>query len=200
MAALGLCQRVTCNPLLIKATGLPVNAETAQQLYAEALAIGLEELHLQTWPDPSGDWYPVAKTLADMGDSVVVKFPAVASAMPAARRLRLNGHRVLITAVSNSLHALWAAEIGADFVAPYVGRLSEAGQDAFALVDQLVALQNQGGPKLLAASVRDLSVLGRLIGAGAYGITVQKALMATGINDAQALEAVAQFEAARKAG
>lgn len=189
--------RATCNPLLMQAAGWPVTLATAAELVHQAEAVGLEELHLQAWPSAPGDWLTVALQLAGLSPRVVVKLPAVPDALRAAQVLKRRGTRVLITAVSNPLHGLWAAEMGADFVAPYVGRLNEAGRDARALIDTLVALQNRQGPVVLAASVRDLTTLGRLVTQGVGAVTLRKALLDEALADPATLSAVAQFEAVR---
>ena len=85
----------------------------------------------------------------------------------------------------------------ADFVAPYVGRLNESGRDAHGLIDTLVALQQRGGPTVLAASIRDLPTLGRLITQGVGAVTLRKALLDEALADEATLGAVAQFEAVR---
>ncbi len=194
----GLVRRATCNPLLMDAAGWRVNFENVQQLWQAAQALNLEELHLQAWPDDHGDWWPVAQAIAALSPQVVVKLPAVPAALKAALALKKQGTRVLITAISNPLHGLWAAEAGADFVAPYVGRINESGQDAHALIDTLVALQQRNGPTVLAASVRDLATLGRLVQQGVGAVTLRKALLDEGLNDPATLGAVAQFEAIRR--
>lgn len=157
----------------------------------------MEELHLQAWPDEHGDWWPVAQAIAALSPTIVVKLPAVPAALRAAMALRRQGTRVLITAISNPLHGLWAHQVDAQFVAPYVGRLTESGQDAHALVDTLVALQNRPGPTVLAASVRDVSTLGRLIRQGVGAVTLRKGLLDSALADEATLGAVAQFEAVR---
>jgi transaldolase len=193
-----LIRRATCNPLLMVEAGLPVNMDSAKALHAAARKLGFEELHLQAWPNEKNDWTPVAEQLAALDHRVVVKLPAVPEAMVTAKRLKSQESRVLITAVSNPLHGLWAAEIGADYVAPYVGRLKEAGRDATALVSELVSLQVQGGPKVLAASIRDLATLGRLINLGVGAVTLRQALLQEAMADAESVKAVEQFELARK--
>ncbi|MFM2262027.1 MAG: Fructose-6-phosphate aldolase 1 [Pseudomonadota bacterium] len=193
----GLIRRATCNPLLMDAAPWRVNLNSVQQLWQAAQTLGLEELHLQAWPDEQGDWWPVAQAIAQLSPRIVVKLPAVPAAFKAAVALKKQGTRVLITAISNPLHGLWAAEAGADFVAPYVGRLSEAGQDAHGLIDTLVALQQRQGPTVLAASVRDLTTLGRLIQQGVGAVTLRKSLLDAGLADPATLTALAQFEAVR---
>lgn len=192
-----LVRRATCNPLLMQAAGWPVTLDTATELVRQAEAVGLEELHLQAWPSAPGDWLDVALRLAALSPRVVVKLPAVPDALRAAAVLKGRGTRVLITAISNPLHGLWAAEVGADFVAPYVGRLNESGRDAHALIDTLVALQNRQGPVVLAASIRDLATLGRLVTQGVGAVTLRKALLDEALADEATLSAVAQFETVR---
>ncbi len=198
MSQLGLSRRVTCNPLLLQAVGLPVTMATLEQLAHESVRLGLEELHLQAWPNEQGDWYPIAQAIANLGDHIVVKLPAVAAAMVAAAQLKQKGHKILITAISNPIHALWASQIGADYVAPYVGRLQEAGVDTHALLSSMVVQQKLGGPIVLAASIRNLEMLNQVIQTGVAAVTVQKKLIHEGLTDAQTFLAVQQFEAARQ--
>jgi len=194
-----LVRRATCNPLLMGAAGWPVTLDACRTLVDQARHIGLSELHVQAWPDDQDDWTPVALAIAALAPFVVVKLPAVPAAMRAARELKRQGARVLITAISNPLHGLWAAEIGADFVAPYVGRLQESGSDAHALIDALVRLQDQGGPVVLAASIRHLDTLRRLVIQGVGAVTLRWGLLAQAINDSATLAAVEDFERTRRA-
>lgn len=198
ISQLGLSRRVTCNPLLIQAAGLPVTMATLEQLAQESVRLGLEELHLQAWPNEQGDWLPVAQAIANLGEHIVVKLPAVAAAMVAASHLKQKGYKILITAISNPVHALWASQIGADYVAPYVGRLQEAGVDTQALLSSMVVQQKLGGPIVLAASIRNLEMLNQVIQTGVAAVTVQKKLIHEGLTDAQTFLAVQQFEAARQ--
>jgi transaldolase len=199
ISQLGLSRRVTCNPLLIQAAGLPVTMATLEQLAQESVRLGLEELHLQAWPNEQGDWLPVAQAIANLGDHIVVKLPAVAAAMVAAAQLKQKGYKILITAISNPVHALWASQIGADYVAPYVGRLQEAGVDTTALLNSMVIQQKLGGPIVLAASIRSLEMLNQVIQTGVAAVTIQKKLIHEGLTDPQTSLAVQQFEAARNA-
>lgn len=192
-----LLSRATCNPLLLDAAGWPVNMDSTTHLAAEAQRLGLEELHLQAWPDEAGDWTPIALSLAALAPNIVVKLPAVPAALRAARVLKRQGTRVLITAISNPLHGLWAADVGADFVAPYVGRLNESGRDGHALIDTLVALQERDGPMVLAASIRDLNTLGQLICQGVAAVTLRKPLLDEALADEVTWSAVSQFEEVR---
>lgn len=193
----GWTRSVTCNPLILEAAGWPVTLDSCAKLVEHAAQTGLVELHLQAWPDAHGDWLPVAQQLSDLAPWVVVKLPAIAPAMRAAMQLKQQQKNILITAISNPLHALWASQIGADYAAPYVGRLNEAGRDATDLLKCMVNLQHRNGPRVLAASVRNLEVVSQLIQMDVAAATLRFDLFRQAEQDPQALSAVEQFESAR---
>ena len=98
--------------------------------------------------------------------------------------------------------ALSAAALGAAYVAPYLGRLDDAGRDGAAEVGQMqAALRAVGAPtRLLVASIRDAATLPSLAaGAGCDTFTfspaVARALCAESLTDA----AAADFERAAAA-
>lgn len=190
----GALRCVTCNPILVREAGLAVNLATATHLFAKAQTLGLEELHLQAWPDAHGNWLPVALELAALGTQVIVKLPAIQAALPAARTLKRQGARVLLTAVNSTLQGLVAMDLGADYVAPYVGRAQEAGLDAHGLVDALVKLQERGGPCVLAASIRSQAMLDRLICQGVGAVTLRAKLLRELGLDPLTVSAIKQFE------
>jgi transaldolase len=105
------------------------------------------------------------------------------------------GAAVLLTGLSNPMQLLWAQERGADYVAPYVGRLQADGRDAWALLKACVAVQQAGGPKLLAASIKSSDVLAQLIAIGAYAVTVRPDFAAGLATDSLTAAAMAQFDA-----
>jgi len=194
----GWTRCVTCNPLILEAAGWPVRLESCAKLVELAAQTGLVELHLQAWPDSQGDWLPAAQQLSDLAPWVVVKLPAIVPALRAATQLKQQRRKVLITAICNPLHAVWAAEMGADYVAPYVGRLNEAGRDANDLLKSMVSLQNSGGPIVLAASVRSFEVVSQLLQMGVAAATLRYDLLKQAEHDTQTLLAVEQFESARQ--
>lgn len=194
----GWTRSITCNPLIMESAGWAVDLASCKKLVQKADAMKLHELHIQAWPTADGCWYTVAQQIAEFAPWVVVKLPAIPAAMNAAIKLKSANLKVLITAVSNPLHALWAYQNGLDYVAPYVGRLNEASVDAVELIKSMVELQNKNGPKVLAASIRDLDVLGRLIQLGVGAATARYGLFKKAEDDELAWSAVHQFEAARQ--
>ena len=110
------------------------------------------------------------------------------------RAVRARDVPVLLTGVANPVQLLWATQMGAAYVAPYLGRLEAAGRDVWALVAACVAVQPQG-TALLAASVKTPDVLTKLIAAGAVAATLQPALIASLATDSITADAMHQFDA-----
>ena len=66
---------------------------------------------------------------------------------------------------------------------------------------RVAGLRNHGGgPRVLAASVRDLDTLGWLLTLGVGAVTLRKTLLDEALGDAATIQAVAQFEEATRPG
>ncbi len=68
--------------------------------------------------------------LRDLWDKVTIKIPATAAGFEAAAPLCRQGLSVTITACYTAHQTMLAASIGAKYVAPYYGRMLDAGIDA----------------------------------------------------------------------
>ena len=62
---------------------------------------------------------------------IVVKAPTTVEGTAAAAKLRDEGVRITMTAVYSAAQALVASALGADYAAPYLGRMNDAGRDGF---------------------------------------------------------------------
>ena len=116
----------------------------------------------------------------------------------AARELKAAGHRVTMTAVYTTGQVLCAAGLGADYAAPYVGRLEDAGQDGPATV---VAMQETlkstaSGTRLLTASLRSAARVTELAAAGLDTFTFGPAVAEELITSELTTRAAADFRRA----
>jgi transaldolase len=168
------------------------------RLLAQAGDCGLPELMLQL---PYTDvrqglvWLDALQAAAARaGVHLTIKLPCHADWEPLMRAVRARDVPVLLTGVANPVQLLWATQMGAAYVAPYLGRLEAAGRDVWALVAACVAVQPQG-TGLLAASVKTSEVLAKLIAAGAVAATLQPALIASLATDSITADAMHQFDA-----
>lgn len=191
-------QGVTTNPTLVLRAGLPVSLPSYLRLLAQAGDCGLPELMLQlphADVDPGLVWLDALQAGAERtGVHLTIKLPCHADWEPLMRAVRGRDVPVLLTGVANPVQLLWAVQMGAAYVAPYVGRLEAAGRDMWALVAACVAVQPQG-TGLLAASVKTPDVLAKLIAAGAAAATLQPALIASLTTDCITADAMRQFDA-----
>lgn len=197
---------VTTNPSLVFQAGLSVTLATYQHLVDAAGAYGMAHLMVQL---PSADvaqaraWVgALQERAAKEGVQLTVKLPCQAAWLACIQAVQAMDQAVLLTGLSNPVQLLWAQSVGADYVAPYVGRLAadtaNGGRDVWALMQACVVAQNSAGarpgPKLLAASIKSPDVLSRLIGLGAAAVTLPPASLIAWSQDHITDAAVAQFE------
>ena len=93
-----------------------------------------------------GKWYRVARLDPER---LVVKVPATMEGIKAANALVVDGVRVTITAAYAPHQVLVAASIGANYVAPYLGRMNDAGRDG---IGTIVSIQDGGRVERYACS------------------------------------------------
>ncbi len=197
---------VTTNPSLVFQAGLSVTLATYERLVDAAGANGMGQLMVQL---PSADvaqaqaWVGALQARAASVDvQLTIKLPCQAAWLACIQAVQAMDQAVLLTGLSNPVQLLWAQSLGADYVAPYVGRLAadtaNGGRDVWALIKACVVAQNspgpKSGPKLLAASIKSPDVLSRLIGLGAAAVTLPPASLIAWSQDAITDAAVAQFE------
>jgi transaldolase len=194
----GVFHGVTTNPLILKQAGVSVKE---LPLFAERVfALGAKELFLQSWGEERSKLETHGRMLARVSGKVVVKLPATRDGLEAAARLNTGGVRTCITAVYAPFQALLAASVGAAYVAPYLGRMNDAGRDGHGLIGQMSeALRGTGsGCEILAASVRTPEDIARLSQKGVRHITVSAAVAEMFFQEPLTLEASRAFDAAAK--
>lgn len=150
----GIFRGITTNPTILDRAGL--SGKDIPDVYQWAVAAGAQEVFLQTWGDTADELEKRGRDLAELGDRVVIKVAATRTGIQAATRIAAVGIPVLLTVVYSAMQAVSAACAGATYLAPYVGRMADAGREArtetVAMVDLLRA--SQSTTRVLAASVR----------------------------------------------
>lgn len=194
----GLFYGVTCNPTLLQRAEQPCTLPHLHRLSEQALELGACEIHLQAWGETTQSLYLCGKQLAAFDPRVVVKLPITAAGCAAGRQLIEEGERVTFTAVYRAPQVLIAAVLGAEYAAPYLGRISDSGRDGRA---ELIAMQRSldgvGSPlRLLVASIRELEDLSVLAAAGLDTFTFSPAIAQALFEIPETLKAAADFEQA----
>lgn len=194
----GVFYGVTTNPSVLRTAGVRPSGFVP---FADwAFGKGAKELYFQAWGESAKALYEWGKTLAGISTRVVVKLPATQPGLEAASRLAVEGIRTCITAVYTPFQALLAASAGAAYVAPYLGRMNDAGRDGHGAICQMAtALRATGSStEILAASVRASEDLATLAANGVRCVTLAPAVAATLFQEPLTLEAARAFEAAAK--
>lgn len=160
----GLFYGVTTNPTLLERADIPCTLEQLKRLAVAAFERGAQEVHLQTWGTDVGALVRRGHAIAAIDSRVVVKVPITVTGTEAAAQLLQQGIRVTLTGVYAVHQALIAAALKADYAAPYLGRMTDLGQDGRQEIMTMQAGLNgvNSATKLLVASIRsidDMTVL-----------------------------------------
>ena len=153
MAELGIVYGVTTNPSLIAKSG-----RTQAEVISTECAGMVRE----------------ARQLAQIADNIVVKIPCIAEGLKAVRILSAEGIKTNVTLVFSLSQAILAANAGASYVSPFIGRLDDIGEDGVQLVANMVKIFKQYGLKteIIAASIRNLDHVNQVMLAGAQIATI----------------------------
>lgn len=148
---MGLLDGVTTNPSLVarenmdfptlvgKICQITTGPVSAEVLSTEAAAM-VEE----------------GRSLAEIAENVVVKFPTIPEGLKACVRLREKGIAVNMTLCFQPNQALCVAKAGATYCSPFLGRLDDIGQEGMDLIPTIRQIYDNYGfdTEILAASLR----------------------------------------------
>jgi transaldolase len=153
-ASMGVLAGVTTNPSLLTLSGAMDFRSTIQRfcslvpgpVSAEVLATS----HL--------DMLAEAREIATWAPNVVVKLPMTVDGLKTLHALRRDGDHIAtnVTLIFSPNQALLAANAGATYVSPFVGRLDDISHDGMAVVRDTVEIFRRYGiaTQVLAASIR----------------------------------------------
>ena len=193
----GLFFGVTTNPTILDAARLRCALPVIAELVRDALAYGIEEIQVQSWGSEADRLVRHGLELAALSPRVVVKVPATLHGVRAVSSLHRAGVRTTLTAVYAPHQALIGAAAGCDYVAPYYGRIGDAGRDAAAALRDMHAILQGAGrtTRLLVASLRQPEELALLAAGGIDGFTFGARVAEAMFDVADTLAASSQFEA-----
>lgn len=199
----GLFYGVTTNPLLLERALVNCSVEPLKALAKQAFNLGAKEVQLQTWGTSIDQLIKTGELLAAIDERVVVKVPITQVGTEAASRLIAQGIRITLTGVYAVHQVLIAAAVGADYAAPYLGRINDLGRNGR---DDLVAMQREiagvgSATRILVASLRSVDDMAFLATQGLDTFTFSPAIAEAFFNVTATNQAAADFEqAARRMG
>ncbi|TMK19494.1 MAG: fructose-6-phosphate aldolase [Actinobacteria bacterium] len=94
--------------------------------------------------------------IASIAPNIVVKCPVTPDGYAAVRELGRQGIKTNMTLCFNPNQALLAAEVGATYISPFLGRVDDISNDGLALLAEIVEIYRMQGyeTQVLAASLR----------------------------------------------
>jgi transaldolase len=194
LLAAGVVHGVTTNPTILERGGR--TASEIPELHDRWIAQGAHEVFFQTWGGDRAALLRNAARLLALGDQVVVKVPATGDGFAAASELVAEGAPVLVTAVYTAAQALACASIGVRYIAPYLGRMRDAGLDGTALISRMQAVCEGSATDVLAASLRSPQDFVDLRLAGVPCFTAAPAVLDALLHDPVSDSSAAEFDAA----
>ncbi len=200
LLATGLFAGLTTNPTILRRAGRTV--ADIPQIHRWASEAGAREIFFQAWGTDTETLVARGRGLRELSGRVVVKIVADRAGSAACARLAADGTPTLLTAVYSPGQAMVAAAAGATYLAPYLGRLEDAGRDGEATVLEMhEVLRATGAPtRVLVASIRDVPSMVRLARRGVDAFTMAPTLAEQLVLDELTEAAAAAFEAAAAAG
>lgn len=194
----GLFHGVTTNPTLLERASQPCTLPNLEKLADKALSMS-NEFMCQAWGTTVDELVETGRALSAMSPPrVVVKVPITRMGLQAASRLiRDYQVRVCLTAGYHPKQALAAVAVGAEYLAPYLGRMTDAGKDGKEECLTMLDIVNglQGETRILVASIRDADTLAELAAAGMETFTFSPNVARQLLYDPLTEQAAAEFEA-----
>jgi len=188
---LGILYGITTNPALLAQAKEDHDKVITRLLEAQEGPIAVQ---VTAWN--AEDMIRQAVALRSLSDRIIVKIPVVQEGLAAMNDLVQKQIPVMATAVFDPNQALLAAIAGADYVAPYFGRMLDAGLEAHAALEAMAAIyqKNQFKTKLLAAALRTTDHITSCALLGIHAVTIKSKLFGEFIaNNPSTLHSLREF-------
>src|ERR1700687_3260468 len=153
LAETGLVDGVTTNPSLAAKTGLDY-VESLKEICATVKGPVSAEVLATEAPGMISE----GRRFAKIAKNIAIKVPLTWDGLKACRALADEGLMVNVTLCFSPVQAMMAAQGGASFISPFIGRLDDAGHDGMELIREIRTIYDNYDFKteILAASIRGI--------------------------------------------
>ena len=154
--ALGILNGVTTNPSLMAKEGIK-GKDNILEHYKTICEIVNGDVSAEVISTDFEGMIREGQELALLNSQIVVKIPMIEDGIKAIRYFSDNGIKTNCTLVFSLGQALIAAQAGATYVSPFIGRLDDDGQDGIQIVKNIIDVFEiyNYQTKVLAASIRN---------------------------------------------
>ncbi len=158
----GIFQGITTNPTLLKQAGQRCHLSNLSILARKAEDLGYKEIHLQAWGETAKHLIKTGLEIASLKNNnlmIYVKLPVTDIGTQAAKEILSHNIPVTLTACYEIKQTLIAASLGANYIAPYIGRMNKKNNkgevDVISMQKTLSGLNSS--TKLLVASIKNVN-------------------------------------------
>ena len=197
----GLFYGITTNPILAERAGLFYPSINWSSKMALAEKLNVKEFHIQL---PSCDETAISfaaqrkEEAQNFNFNFVVKVPLTIEGVKLVPEIKRLGLSILMTACYHSKQYITADAIKADYIAPYFGRMEEAGLDAYDHMFLMKDLERHSTNrcKILVASIRSVEQMMTLAAQGHLYFTISPAIADELLSAELTVKAVSEFDEA----
>jgi len=176
----GIIEGVTTNPSIISRSKIP-----PKELLNSLLKASDGFVAIQVLSDGVEEMCKEAEILSAISDKILVKIPVTKNGIQAIYRLSQKGIKILATAIFKPAQAFLAFKAGCDYLAFYLGRIADNGDDPIKIILQTLAMKkayNFKG-KIMGAGIRDKAVLMACLEVGICAVTLSESIFKSFIED-----------------
>jgi transaldolase len=147
----GIITGVTTNPSLLAEA-----REDPEKIIQAILDVQDGPVAVQITADESSEIIKRAHALRVFSDRIIIKIPVTQQGLIAMKSLSADQVPIMATTIFQVNQALLAALAGAEYIAPYVGRMLDAGIDAYESLRSMAAIYKRYAfnTKILAAALK----------------------------------------------
>ena len=170
--SLGILNGVTTNPSLMAKEGIK-GKDNILEHYKTICEIVDGDVSAEVISTDFEGMIQEGQELAVLNPQIVVKIPMIEEGIKAIRYFNDKGIKTNCTLVFSLGQALIAAQAGATYVSPFIGRLDDNGQDGIQIVKSIVDMFDKQNyqTKVLAASIRNKNHIEECAKIGAHVVT-----------------------------
>lgn len=170
--SLGILNGVTTNPSLMAKEGIK-GKDNILEHYKTICEIVDGDVSAEVISTDFEGMIQEGQELALLNPQIVVKIPMIEEGIKAIRYFSDKGIKTNCTLVFSLGQALIAAQAGATYVSPFIGRLDDNGQDGIQIVKSIVDMFEKQNyqTKVLAASIRNKNHIEECAKIGAHVVT-----------------------------
>jgi len=197
----GVFYGITTNPLLCARAGLIYEQINWQDMVQTAADLGVQEFHAQVI-GTDNEALRFAANLYEYGAAAgidcVVKIPLTTWGISVTTKITSMGGKTLMTACYDAKQMITANALGADYIAPYFGRMAEAGLDAMRHMRAIHAMSWNGPCRPLIASLRSAQQMVEIAEIGHDCFTIAPAIAQDLFHNELTEKAALDFDRAAK--